>query len=41
MATATQDLTVADLLHRLGGISGKRVRLVPTLGTATASAGSA
>ena len=35
MATATQDLTVADLLHRLGGISAKRVRLVPTPGTAT------
>jgi len=35
MATATQDVTVADLLHRLGGISAKRVRLVPTPGTAT------
>jgi Uma2 family endonuclease len=35
MATATQDLTVADLLHRLGGISAKRVHLVPTPGTAT------
>jgi Uma2 family endonuclease len=35
MATATQNLTVADLLHRLGGISAKRVHLVPTPGTAT------
>ncbi len=35
MAAATEDLTVADLLHRLGGISAKRVRLVPTPGTAT------
>jgi Uma2 family endonuclease len=35
MATASQDLTVADLLHRLGGISARRVRLVPTPGTAT------
>jgi Uma2 family endonuclease len=35
MATATQDVTVADLLHRLGGIAASRVRLVPTPGTAT------
>jgi Uma2 family endonuclease len=37
MATATveQDLTVADLLDRLGGIPASRVRLVPTPGTAT------
>jgi Uma2 family endonuclease len=35
MATAAQDMTVADLLRRLGGISAKRVRLVPTPGTAT------
>ena len=35
MATATQDLTIADLLHRLGGISGKRVHLFPSPGTAT------
>jgi Uma2 family endonuclease len=35
MATAAQDLTVADLLHRLGGIPAKRVRLIPTPGTAT------
>jgi Uma2 family endonuclease len=34
-ATAKQDLTVADLLHRLGGISARRVHLVPTPGTAT------
>ena len=34
-ATTTQDLTVADLLHRLGGIAASRVRLVPTPGTAT------
>jgi Uma2 family endonuclease len=37
MATATtdHDLTVADLLRRLGGIAASRVRLVPTPGTAT------
>ena len=37
MATATtsQDLTIADLLRRLGGIPARRVRLVPTPGTAT------
>ncbi|MGC8642249.1 MAG: Uma2 family endonuclease [Isosphaeraceae bacterium] len=37
MATVTtpQDVTVADLLHRLGGIAASRVRLVPTPGTAT------
>ena len=34
-ATASQDLTIADLLHRLGGIPARRVRLVPTPGTAT------
>ena len=34
-ATATQDVTVADLLHRLGGIPASRVRLVPIPGTAT------
>ena len=37
MATMTvpQDVTVADLLHRLGGIHASRVRLVPVPGTAT------
>jgi Uma2 family endonuclease len=33
--TTTEDVTVADLLHRLGGIAASRVRLVPTPGTAT------
>jgi Uma2 family endonuclease len=37
MATVTNrsEQTVADLLHRLGGIPASRVRLVPTPGTAT------
>ncbi len=34
-ATITKDDTIADLLHRLGGIPASRVRLVPTPGTAT------
>jgi Uma2 family endonuclease len=34
-ATTSQDQTIADLLHRLGGIPASRVRLVPTPGTAT------
>jgi Uma2 family endonuclease len=33
--TATQDVTVADLLRRLGGIAASRVWLVPMPGTAT------
>jgi Uma2 family endonuclease len=32
---ATQDLTVAELLYRLGGVAASRVRLVPVPGTAT------
>ena len=33
--TETRDVTIADLLHRLGGIAASRVWLVPAPGTAT------